>query len=202
MILPGISGSFILLILGKYQFILSQIGLIGSDETATAITILFFFTAGMIAGITLFSRFLSWLLARFHKPTLCVLIGFLIGSLSVIWPYQSRTYEETVRTSVVPYMDEKVQDVLQNPVSASKKPEFYRIQKVLTEDLPADERQVVLEKVKMKLIHSEPFFPSFNNADSDTRLKDGTTSLVWGFISMLIGLLLVVGIEKLADKEE
>jgi putative membrane protein len=188
--------------LGKYQFILSQIGLIGSDETASAITILLFFAVGMIAGITLFSRFLSWLLVRFHKPTLCVLIGFLIGSLTVIWPYQSRSYEETVRTSVVPYMDAKVQETLKYPVSASEKPEFYRIQKVLSEDLSEDERQVVLEKVKMKLIHSEPFLPSLNNADSDSRLKDGTTSLVWGFVSMLIGLVLVVGIEKLADKEE
>lgn len=202
MILPGISGSFILLILGKYQFILSQVSLIGSDETPAAITILFFFGAGMIVGIALFSRFLSWLLARFHKPTLCVLIGFLIGSLSVIWPYQSRSYEETVRTSVVPFLDEKVQEILNNPVSDLEKPEFYRIQKIVSEDLPADERQVVLEKVKMKLIHSEPFLPSLKNADSDLRLKDGTKSLIWGFVSMLIGLVLVVGIEKLADREE
>lgn len=200
MILPGISGSFILLILGKYQFIFGQVKNIGGPETTSALLILFVFVLGMITGITLFSRFLSWLLKRFHKPTLCVLIGFLIGSLSVIWPFQERSFEEIVKQETVSYTDLRVSEIMQNGVE-SNKPEFYRIALVINPDDLLQNRMVILEKVKKKLIHSDPFFPSFDSALTDTRLSNAKESLYWGFGAMLIGLFLVIGIEKLADKD-
>jgi len=81
MILPGISGSFILLILRKYDFILLQFGKLGGPETMEALMVLVPFGLGMVTGIMLFSRLLSWLLQRYYVVTICVLIGFMIGSL-------------------------------------------------------------------------------------------------------------------------
>ncbi len=96
MVLPGISGSFILLILRKYDYVLGQFALLGGPETLSALGVLVPFGLGVLTGIALFTRFLSWLLHHYGKATMAVLIGFMIGSLWVIWPWQSRVYE-TVR---------------------------------------------------------------------------------------------------------
>lgn len=96
MVLPGISGSFILLILRKYDYVLGQFSLLGGPDTLSAIGVLVPFGLGVLTGIALFTRFLSWLLHHYGKPTMAVLIGFMIGSLWVIWPWQNRVYE-TVR---------------------------------------------------------------------------------------------------------
>lgn len=85
MLLPGISGSFILLILRKYDTILNAIGHFN-------FMVLIPFGLGVLTGLVVFSRFLSWLLARFYRPTLLVIIGVLIGSLWMIWPFQIRKY--------------------------------------------------------------------------------------------------------------
>ena len=96
MVLPGISGSFILLILRKYDYVLGQVGLLGGPDTLSAVGVLVPFGLGILTGIALFTRFLIWLLHRYGKPTMAVLIGFMVGSLWVIWPWQNRVYE-TVR---------------------------------------------------------------------------------------------------------
>lgn len=102
MILPGISGSFILLILGKYQYIMSTItscvgnvgaiwGAEGADKILfwnSALT-LAIFLIGAVVGILSFSKFLHWLLARWNKETLIVLAGFIIGSLVKVWPWNN-----------------------------------------------------------------------------------------------------------------
>lgn len=92
MVLPGISGSFILLILRKYEYVLGQVGLLGGPDTLSALGVLIPFGLGILTGIALFTRFLSWLLHHYGKPTMAVLIGFMVGSLWVIWPWQERTY--------------------------------------------------------------------------------------------------------------
>lgn len=84
MILPGISGSFILLLLGKYQFILNAV-------SELKFTILLIFTAGAVTGLIAFSNFLSWLLKRFRYATIAMLAGFMIGSLNKIWPWKITT---------------------------------------------------------------------------------------------------------------
>ena len=90
MILPGISGSFILLILGKYQFIMGAItGLLSGDEFGRNFLILAVFLVGALVGILGFSKFLHWLLARWNKETLLVLAGFIIGSLVKVWPWSN-----------------------------------------------------------------------------------------------------------------
>ncbi|MFW5644598.1 MAG: DUF368 domain-containing protein [Bacteroidota bacterium] len=84
MILPGISGSFILLLLGKYQFILNAV-------SEFRITILGVFVIGALIGIIAFSNFLSWLLKKFRYQTIAVLAGFMGGSLNKIWPWKETT---------------------------------------------------------------------------------------------------------------
>ena len=86
MILPGISGSFILVILGKYQFILEAVN-------QRDFTVLLCVAAGSFVGIASFSRLLKWLLTRYHDLTIALLIGFMIGSLRKVWPWK-----ETVKS--------------------------------------------------------------------------------------------------------
>jgi len=90
MILPGISGSFILLILGKYQYIMGVIsGLVAGQDFGRNLMILCVFGVGAVVGILGFSKFLHWLLARWNKETLIVLAGFIIGSLVKVWPWSN-----------------------------------------------------------------------------------------------------------------
>lgn len=84
MILPGISGSFILVILGKYDYIM---GVIDNLEVGPLVV----FAAGCAIGILAFAKFLHWLLARRERETLLVLVGFVIGSLVKIWPWSDMT---------------------------------------------------------------------------------------------------------------
>lgn len=81
MILPGISGSFILLLLGKYEQILTAVN-------ERDIVTLGIFMVGCVVGIALFSRFLSWLFHHYHDVTIAALAGFLLGSLRRIWPWK------------------------------------------------------------------------------------------------------------------
>lgn len=90
MILPGISGSFILLILGKYQYIMGAIsGLAAGENFSQNLVIIAVFLVGAVFGILSFSKFLHWLLARWNKETLIVLAGFIIGSLVKVWPWSN-----------------------------------------------------------------------------------------------------------------
>ena len=80
MILPGISGSFILVIMGKYDFIMQAVADLDWG-------VLIVFALGCVVGILAFSKFLHWLLARFEKQTMLVLLGFVLGSLVKVWPW-------------------------------------------------------------------------------------------------------------------
>jgi len=86
MILPGISGAFILLLLGKYHFIVSALG-------ELKIATIAIFVAGAATGILSFSNILSWLLKKYHNLTIATLTGFMFGSLNKVWPWK-----ETVKT--------------------------------------------------------------------------------------------------------
>ena len=81
MILPGISGSFILLLLGMYANILGAVK--GLEIVTLAI-----FAAGCLTGLLGFTRFLSWLLHHHHGPALALLTGFMVGSLNKVWPWK------------------------------------------------------------------------------------------------------------------
>ncbi len=81
MILPGISGSFILVLLGMYAPTLAAI-------RAFDVVYILVFALGAGAGLLCFSRLLHWLLARFHQETMALLTGFLLGSLVIVWPWK------------------------------------------------------------------------------------------------------------------
>lgn len=86
MILPGISGSFILLVLNKYAYVFDALGRLDISVIAP-------FALGCACGLAVFSRFLNWLLGRFHDATLLTIVGVLTGSLWMIWPFQERSYQ-------------------------------------------------------------------------------------------------------------
>jgi len=81
MILPGISGSFILLLLGAYSTVLGAV----KDLDVAKIGV---FVLGCLVGLLSFSRILKWGLTNFRKPTLALLTGFLVGSLNKLWPWK------------------------------------------------------------------------------------------------------------------
>ena len=84
MILPGISGSFILVLLGKYHYILEAV------NNRDIITILLV-GAGAIAGLITFVRLLNWLLSNYYDFTIALLTGLMLGSLRKIWPWKEES---------------------------------------------------------------------------------------------------------------
>ncbi len=84
MILPGISGSFILVLLGKYHQVLAAV-------TDFNFTILLVFALGAAFGLSFFARFLSWLFKKHHDLAVVALAGVMLGSLRKVWPWQEVT---------------------------------------------------------------------------------------------------------------
>jgi len=82
MILPGLSGSFVLILMGNYQLI--AIEAINNRDLA----ILFPVALGAVFGLIAFSHLLSWVFKRYKDPTIAILTGFILGSLGVIWPWK------------------------------------------------------------------------------------------------------------------
>ncbi len=89
MILPGISGAFILVLLGKYRDILGIVKeTLHLRFTSEGLTVVAVFALGCLVGILSFARLLKWLLARHGTPTMAALCGFMIGSLYKLWPFE------------------------------------------------------------------------------------------------------------------
>jgi putative membrane protein len=102
MILPGISGAFILLILGKYEFILTAL-----NELNLVVIGLFIF--GCIIGLISFVRVISWLLNKFHNMAIALLAGFMMGSLNKLWPWkETLEYRLDRHGNQVPFVDVNV----------------------------------------------------------------------------------------------
>ena len=89
MILPGISGAFILLILGEYAEITGALsGVVRGAITVDNVTTIAVFSVGCAVGLISFSKFLRWLLRRYHAQTMAVLCGFMVGSVRKLWPFR------------------------------------------------------------------------------------------------------------------
>lgn len=101
MILPGISGSFILLLLGKYAYIMEAVSTLN-------IPVLAVFACGAAVGLVSFSHFLSWLLKKFYMQTISLLAGFMIGSLLKVWPWKSPSVVEGVDFPTTPGIYEQI----------------------------------------------------------------------------------------------
>ena len=93
MILPGISGSFILLILGKYAFIT---GALKNPFAQDNLLFIFVFCLGCLGGLLLFAKLLNYLMHNFSNAMMLLLTGFMAGSLKKIWPWK-----ETLETTII-----------------------------------------------------------------------------------------------------
>ena len=87
MIIPGVSGSFVLLIMGNYMLVL---GAVGDLDTG----ILMPFAAGCVIGLIALSHLLSWVFRRYHDIAVGLITGFIIGSLVLIWPWKETIYKQ------------------------------------------------------------------------------------------------------------
>ena len=81
MILPGISGAFILVLLGKYEYVLSAV----NDREIFTLALV---AAGAVVGLVTFAQILSWLFKKYHDGTVALLIGLMMGSLRKVWPWK------------------------------------------------------------------------------------------------------------------
>ena len=92
MVLPGVSGAYLLLMLGKYEEITGILKRLPRLQVTTDdLLTVGVFCVGCLVGLILFSKLLHWLLARYWTPTMAVLCGFMVGSLYRVWPLQTDT---------------------------------------------------------------------------------------------------------------
>ena len=89
LMLPGVSGSFLLLLMGMYQYIVTDnVKALISNFNTESLVVVLVFGLGCLAGVLTFSRVLSWTFKNYRTPTLAALTGFLIGSLNKVWPWK------------------------------------------------------------------------------------------------------------------
>ena len=100
MILPGISGSFILLLLGMYEIILASVK--GFDWFHLSV-----FGLGCIFGLLSFVRLIDWLLKHYHNTVLATLIGFMLGALVKVWPWKWVPDGQLLAENVLPWQYEQ-----------------------------------------------------------------------------------------------
>ncbi|MDF7805912.1 DUF368 domain-containing protein [Pontiellaceae bacterium B12219] len=82
MILPGLSGSFVLLLMGNYELVMIE------AVNTFNLKVIIPMGIGAVGGLVVFSRFLSWIFKKFHDQTIALLTGFIFGSLAILWPWK------------------------------------------------------------------------------------------------------------------
>ncbi|MFP4667813.1 MAG: DUF368 domain-containing protein [Desulfobacterales bacterium] len=105
MILPGLSGAFILLVLGKYEFVVS---VLKNPFTPSNLAVLVVFVAGCAVGLVGFSRVLKLLLDRYHNVALAGLTGLMLGSMRKIWPWKEPLLVERVHGELMVIKEKNV----------------------------------------------------------------------------------------------
>ena len=106
MILPGISGSFILMLMGRYKDVLGAIeNLTHRTDLGPSVLTLALFTVGVVVGLASFAQLLSWTFKRYRDLTIATLAGFMVGSLRKIWPWKAGDLLEN--GNVLPRIDDR-----------------------------------------------------------------------------------------------
>ena len=95
MILPGLSGSFVLILLGNYELVMIQ------AVSNVDIKILFPVALGAGGGIIIFSHLLSWVYKKYKDQTISILTGFILGSLAILWPWKNVIYRHDEAGNVI-----------------------------------------------------------------------------------------------------
>lgn len=147
LILPGISGAFLLVLLGKYQFILGAV----NDRDLVSIV---FVGLGAVLGLVSFAQVLGWLFKKYHNITVAALTGLMLGSLRKIWPWKEEV--------------DWLRDAAGNFV------------------LNSDGHQIVIEEL---------------NVLPDIAANGGVTQLAIAVSLAIIGFVLIVVIERLANQQ-
>ena len=93
MILPGISGSYILVLMGDYQLVVIEGIDMLTKSPMESMTILLPVMIGVVVGILAFAHILAWIFKNYHDMTIALLTGFIIGSLPIIWPWKTGVVE-------------------------------------------------------------------------------------------------------------
>lgn len=114
MILPGISGSFILLLMGAYGPVMNAI-------KTFDLAMIGVFAAGCVVGLMMFARLLSWMFKRHHDLTTSTLTGFLLGSLLIIWPWKQVVSARESSSGLVPFLRDNVLPGDYATISASER---------------------------------------------------------------------------------
>lgn len=169
MILPGISGSFILVILGAYKALSNALDIAIHNFEFKNISI---FISGAIVGLLSFSRLLKWLFKHYENTTLAVLTGFIVGSLNKIWPWK-----ETLSV----FSKESGKEIMLNEIS-----EYGTLSVMQINSNDFESYKTVLEKSV-----SPTHFAEINNQ------LDPNTLYAIGF--MILGFLTIFILEKTAS---
>ncbi len=205
MILPGLSGSYIVMLAGQYFFLMSMIagltdyfasfGKILPAELSIELIILylFIFTVGCLVGLILFSRLLNFLLKKYHASTMGFLVGLVIGSLFVLWPFKGLP------------PNPELNDM------ARKTAKFHLMMetKQAEESLTDDEIKKLIKKRKVKgdYLPKDKWLPAAQNVlPSSSKYRNPIVGgkeddLYWSLGTLLIGLLLSFGIIRLGKIE-
>ena len=128
MTLPGFSGSFILILLGNYVLLLvdsvnalydtifdvfsGDFAFINNQERIRMLKVLAVFTLGSVAGLVTFSHILNYVLKHFRSITLSLLMGFIIGSLGVVWPWKKTIFKASENGSLI--LDSRGEKIIEN----------------------------------------------------------------------------------------
>lgn len=88
LMLPGISGSFMLVLMGMYTLIITSLKSVLQNQDIESFKVIGLFAAGCLLGLGAFSRVLTWLFKHYHDATMAILTGFMVGSLNKIWPWK------------------------------------------------------------------------------------------------------------------
>ena len=159
MILPGISGAFILLLMGKYSYILGAV-------SSLNIGVMLLFIVGAVAGIISFSHLLSWLLKKHHTATVATLTGFMVGSLNKVWPWK-----ETLET----YTDSH--GVVRPLVEANVSPHYFQ---ELTQSDPLLVEAIVMCIVGFVLIYGIEFIGKKMQKQQSSCKYTESSDTLWG----------------------
>lgn len=93
MIIPGLSGSFVLVLMGNYQLImLESVSALSSLDFGKALPVLIPVGVGAVVGLVTLARVLSWLFKNYHNQAIALITGFVLGSLAIIWPWKDTLY--------------------------------------------------------------------------------------------------------------
>jgi putative membrane protein len=109
LMLPGISGSFVLLLLGMYTFVIGSLKAVLSSLDPASLQVVVVFALGCLGGMAFFSRILTWTLQHFHNATMAMMAGFMFGSLNKLWPWRNvLTFRTNSKGEKVPFQEANV----------------------------------------------------------------------------------------------